>query len=344
MGGALARTFRFVVMEGPPADYPAKFRAAVAKAGVHAEVETFPHMYSRSISRRTLGHIRDLLARRHPEEVVFFCPGALELFLAEPDTSFHFSGYRSWFDPSRMVALPHPWTAVSLKPGDESLRWHAKPPLRVGFMGTTYANSRVGRMASVMPQAIKRRFLEGRLRKNADRVAWLYERGIPFHFLPTFARAEALEAVAHAPWPPNTIIEIVDSGGFDASATKKDAFAEHLRRMTYVLCPRGCENYSFRVYEALRFGRVPVIIDTDMVFPSTIDWDEIAVVVSGNSPENIHERIIEDYRGLDAKRFIARQDAALKVSAYLDSDLWLIDAVRDAVALRDALPLAANGG
>jgi hypothetical protein len=344
MGGALARTFRFVVMEGPPTDYPAKFRTAVAKAGIHADVETFPHMYSRGISRRTLGHIRDLLVHRHPEEVVFFCPGALELFLEEPDMSFHFSGYRSWFDPSRIAVLPHPWTAVALKPEDESPGWSGKPALNVGFMGTTYADSRVARMASVMPRSIKRRILEGRLRKNANRVASLYEHGLPFHFLPTFARFEALEAVARAPWPPNAIIEIVNSGGFDASATKKDAFAEHLRRMTYVLCPRGCENYSFRVYEALRFGRVPVIIDTDMVFPGPIDWDEIAVVVPGNSPEKIHERVIEDYRSLDAKRFIARQEAALAAGAFFDSEAWLVDAVRDAVATRDTLPLAANGG
>ena len=342
MGGALARTFRFVVMEGPPSDYPAKFRTAVAKAGIHADVETFPHMYSRGISRRTLGHIRDLLVRRREGEVVFFCPGALELFLEEPDMSFHFSGYRSWFDPSRMAVLPHPWTGAL--PRDESLRWRGKPALHVGFMGTTYADSRVGKMASAMPQSIKRRLLEGRLRKSANRVAWLYEHGLPFHFLPTFARFEALEAVARAHWPPNAIIEIVNSGGFDASPAKKAAFAEHLRRMTYVLCPRGCENYSFRVYEALRFGRVPVIIDTDMVLPGGIDWNEIAVVVPGNSPEKIHQRIIEDYRSLDAKHFTARQEAALAATAYLDSEAWLIDAVRDAVATHDTLPLAANGG
>ncbi len=182
------------------------------------------------------------------------------------------------------------------------------------------------------------------MRRNADRVAWLYERRIPFHFLPTFARFEALEAVARAPWPEDTGIEIVDTGGFDASNEKKEAFADHLRRMTYVLCPRGCENYSFRVYEALRFGRVPVILDTDMVLPGTLNWDEIALLVPGNSPDTIHERIVEDYRSRTAERFMERQDAALRASAGLDDELWLSDAVRETVALHSALPLAANGG
>jgi hypothetical protein len=282
--------------------------------------------------------------RRHPGEIVFFCPGALELFLEEPDMGFHFSGYQNWFDHSRMTVLPHPWTAVALKPGEGSPRWLEKPPLRVGFMGTTYSDSRAARLAAAMPKSIRRCFLEGRLRKNADRVAWLYERGIPFHFLPTFARFEALEAVARASWPKEASVEIVDTGGFDASEKRKQAFAEHLQRMTYVLCPRGCENYSFRVYEALRFGRVPVILDTDMVLPGTLNWDEIALLVPGDSPDRIHERIIEDYCSGDGRRFMERQDAAFRASALLDDEVWLSDAVRGAAALHGALPIAANGG
>jgi hypothetical protein len=182
------------------------------------------------------------------------------------------------------------------------------------------------------------------LRKSADRVAWIYERGIPFHFLPTFARFEALEAVARAPWPEDAAVEIVNTGGFDESANKKQAFADHLRRMTYVLCPRGCENYSFRVYEALRFGRIPVILDTDMVLPNSVNWDEVALLVPGDSPDAVHERIAEDYRSGSAGRFLERQNAAFRASASLDSEVWLVDAVRKAAALRGALPLAANGG
>jgi hypothetical protein len=46
---------------------------------------------------------------------------------------------------------------------------------------------------------------------------------------------------------------------------------------TYVVCPRGTENYSFRIYEALGRGKIPVIIDTDMVLPKEIDWDHLSI-------------------------------------------------------------------
>ena len=60
-------------------------------------------------------------------------------------------------------------------------------------------------------------------------------------------------------------IEIIDTKVFNRTEHEKNRYISHLERMTYVVCPRGVENFSIRVYEALKYGRVPVIIDTDMV-------------------------------------------------------------------------------
>ncbi len=340
----MACSYRFVVMEGPPADYPAKFRRAIDTLELPAEINIFPHMWSREITRARIGRIRELVRRRHADEIVFFCPGALELFLEEPDFSFHFSAYRPWFDPSRTAVLPHPWNTVSPKDAGALLRWSSKPPCNVGFMGTSYGNSRVGRLAAAMPSPVRRRILDGQLRRSAERIAWLYEHGIPFHFLPTFARFETLEAVARARWPEGARIEITDTGGFDGSELRKNAFADHLEQMTYVLCPRGCENYSFRVYEALRFGRVPVIIDTKMVLPPNVDWEEVALIIPGDAPDEIPRRILEDHRSRSEEQFLKRQQKAFETSAWLDRENWLVDAVRDAVLSCSPLPLPPNGG
>jgi hypothetical protein len=264
VGGSL----RFVVMEGFFANYPSKFRSALRSLGVDAEVESFPHLYARKLTRQKLAEIRTLLERRTPDELLFFFPGPLELFLDEPDMTFHCSAYRSWFDPTRMTVIAHPWTSVRPGLDRDALRWRTKPQCTIGFMGSTYRTSRGGRIAASFPGPIRRRILEGRLRKNAGHVSWLYEHGVPFHYLPTFARFEGLEAVAQASRQEGTSLQIVDTAGFDGSEASTRAFADHLLGTTYVLCPRGCENYSFRLYEALRFGRVPVIVDTDMVLPS----------------------------------------------------------------------------
>lgn len=43
----------------------------------------------------------------------------------------------------------------------------------------------------------------------------------------------------------------------------------------YSLCVRGAGNWSYRFFEALSAGRIPVLVDTDCVLPldSAIDWD-----------------------------------------------------------------------
>ena len=326
----MARALRFVVMDGLFADYPAKVRAALADLGVEAEVETFAHLYARELSHEKLSEIRSLLARRGDEMLLFF-PGALELFLDEPDMSFHCSAYRSWFDPDRMSVIPHPWSGLREVPTREALRWRAKPPCKIGFMGSTYSGSRGARLAAALPQSIRRRILEGRMRRNAGLVSWLYEHNVPFHYLPTFARFEALEQVEKAARQGGTAVEIVDTAGFDGSAASMRSFAEHLLRMTYVLCPRGCENYSFRVYEALRFGRIPVIVDTDMVFPPGIDWERVGLIVAGEAPERIHATIVRDYESSSERKFVERQSAAFETSDYLDRETWLPIAIHEAL-------------
>jgi len=333
----VAGSLRIVVMEGLFADYPAKVRSALRSLGEDAEVETFPHLYSRELTGERLARIRNLLRRQTKDELLFFFPGALELFLDEPDMSFHCSAYRSWFDPERMTVIPHPWSSVRPGPDRNAVRWRTKPECSIGFMGSTYSGSRGGRIAAALPAFARRWLLEGRIRQNAGLVTWLYERKIPFHYLPTFARFEALEAVADASKQVGTKLEIVDTAGFDGSQASTRAFADHLSRTTYVLCPRGCENYSFRVYEALRFGRVPVIINTDMVLPSGIDWQRIALIVPGDAPQDIHAKIVDDYRHLDGTEFLERQSAAFETSDYLDGEGWL------AASISDALPQGGLG-
>lgn len=331
-GPSTMRSLRFVVMEGSDADYPAIFRSALSKVDLPATVDIYEHIEPATLTRAKLRRIRTLLERQAPDELVFFCPGPLEHFAAGADVSFRFSAYRSWFDPERTVVLPHPWTPAWNLADSSALRWTSKPRCTIGFMGSTYANSRVARLAAKLPSVARRWILEGRLVRNTDCLALLDECNIPVRFMQTFARFEALEAVAATPDPSReSSVEIVDTGGFDPSQTRKEAFARHLAATTYVLCPRGAENFSFRAYEALRFGRVPVIVDSDMVLPAQIDWEKLAVIVSSSRPSEIRARILDDYRRWDSSAFLDRQDAAFAASDRLNDGGWLAEAVQSAV-------------
>jgi hypothetical protein len=61
----------------------------------------------------------------------------------------------------------------------------------------------------------------------------------------------------------------------------REKFFNNLQNNIFILCPRGCGNFSYRFYETMCFGRIPVFINTDCVLPfeNLIDYkDEIVFV------------------------------------------------------------------
>ncbi len=71
----------------------------------------------------------------------------------------------------------------------------------------------------------------------------------------------------------------VDDAG--ERARRRVEYAAHLAASDYVLCVRGAGNYSIRLFETMAMGRVPVIVETDLVLPcaDVVDWDGLAVRV-----------------------------------------------------------------
>jgi hypothetical protein len=47
----------------------------------------------------------------------------------------------------------------------------------------------------------------------------------------------------------------------------RERFLNNLQNNIFILCPRGCGNFSYRFYETMCFGRIPVFINTDCVLP-----------------------------------------------------------------------------
>jgi len=68
----------------------------------------------------------------------------------------------------------------------------------------------------------------------------------------------------------------------------RQQFLDNLQRNAYALCVRGADNYSWRFYEALSLGKIPILIDTDSMLPleDEIPWDHFVVrVPSTRLPE-----------------------------------------------------------
>ena len=69
------------------------------------------------------------------------------------------------------------------------------------------------------------------------------------------------------------------------------AWEQRMRNARFNLCPRGFGPTSFRLYESLQLGRVPVIIhddeDTPLPYENEVPWREIAVFVHRDDIANI---------------------------------------------------------
>jgi hypothetical protein len=77
----------------------------------------------------------------------------------------------------------------------------------------------------------------------------------------------------------------------DTSIEKLDypEYAEILNSSKFILCPRGIGPASIRVFEAMRQGRVPVIISDEWVAPLGIDWEKFSIRVAEDRTSCIPE-------------------------------------------------------
>ena len=118
-------------------------------------------------------------------------------------------------------------------------------------------------------------------------------------------------------------VDIIERSSFYGTEREVFAYQNHLKRNTYIICARGSENYSFRLYETLNFGRVPVIVDTEMELPKEINWDRLSIVVPYNSVESIYDAILRDYESRSADDFLQRQREAFSTMTELRTMRWV---------------------
>ena len=60
-----------------------------------------------------------------------------------------------------------------------------------------------------------------------------------------------------------------------------------MKNSHFNICNRGCGNFSYRFYQTLACGRIPILLYTDMILPfeEEIKWDDI--IVLGNTEEEL---------------------------------------------------------
>lgn len=96
-------------------------------------------------------------------------------------------------------------------------------------------------------------------------------------------RAKHLKALSQA---DGIQTDFIIRGGYWAQGvdrtTARMEFVDNMDRNLFTLCHRGAGNFSYRLYEALCMGRIPIIVNTDCAFPHEAELMQVAVCVDEN--------------------------------------------------------------
>jgi hypothetical protein len=86
-------------------------------------------------------------------------------------------------------------------------------------------------------------------------------------------------------------------------------FLDNMRDSDYVFCCRGDGNFSYRIYETMSCGRIPLLLNTDCVLPYDfeVEWRALFPVVDYDDVRSIGDRLLEFHRALGPERFEAQQ-------------------------------------
>jgi hypothetical protein len=109
------------------------------------------------------------------------------------------------------------------------------------------------------------------------------KRDIFYNFLgaPT---APVRRAILSAHHPSDAVVQEKLNFNHQRHAAKEDVgpYAEILARSRFTLCPPGSGTSSYRIFEAMRAGSIPVVISDRLVLPDGPDWSRCSVRIAEN--------------------------------------------------------------
>ncbi len=250
-----------------------------------ADVVVFPCAWTPALAPKAERVV--VAAREAGKPTVVFVAGDEHRTIRDPILVFQTSLERSRRLPNEFAqpAWSEDFVAAHLG-GELPLRPKGARPV-VGFCGL----------------APSRRGLRGRLRAHAAH---------------TSIRARALRLLDEHPGVETNFVVrerflggALTRGGLDVGTMRRVRveFVQNMVESDYVLCARGAGNFSYRLYETLSCGRVPVFVDTDVVLPLDFeaDWRSHCVWVDESELDSIGDRVAEFHEAIGDDEFVDLQ-------------------------------------
>lgn len=173
----------------------------------------------------------------------------------------------------------------------------------VGFVGATNYPGKLSSIVNALPFpefAIDWMASNRTLQRNLD----LRSR----QAIATLVRTASIQHLRQA---GNLKTAIIERNGsfFSASDEERNRqwqeYIQNLQDNAYILCVRGDENSSYRLYETMSAGRIPIIVDTNMKLPElgSIKWEEFSVIVPYSDLNRIGEIVQSFHDSLSSSDF-----------------------------------------
>jgi Exostosin family len=77
--------------------------------------------------------------------------------------------------------------------------------------------------------------------------------------------------------------------------TARNEYIQNILSSDYALVLRGAGNFSYRLYEVLSLGRIPVFIDSDSVLPfdEFINWKKYMVWINSSEIDSVADKLVQ---------------------------------------------------
>lgn len=115
----------------------------------------------------------------------------------------------------------------------------------------------------------------------------------------------------------------------DRERTTKE-FYDNIKNNEYTVCVRGAGNFSVRLYETLAMGRIPILVNTDCLYPleETIPWKEHVVWVDEKEIdklpliiEKFHSKLSLDKRNELFKKNRELWETKLRLGSFFKTEI-----------------------
>ena len=137
----------------------------------------------------------------------------------------------------------------------------------------------------------------------------------------TLLRARALKILSSHPSIETAFVirdkwtQLNASSRSPSQEEAEHAFFSNIYDTDYTLCLRGYGNWSYRFYETLACGRIPIFIDTECVLPEVpgVDWKKYCVWIDRSEIGDIGEKVSAFHSSISSTEFVELQAACRRL-------------------------------